>query len=268
MEADNLPAEERYMTLWKHAVKMTEELRRLFTPVEVPAELTDLTAELLADLHDAALKFGVESGEEKIADLALNDLMITCHSDPAKPGLMLVTLRENRGAHVFLLGSGDQVIWGKGITVEEVKGFLIEIDAVAFEKGGISSRGERIPLHRKVEAQVIFRFDEVFATEGTAMPILPLSEEDLTVAARVEKGERMLKLFDKPDEIMVNADPLGVVNIIAKRDLDYFQRRRKVATAVLAERGWTLEEANNLDMDTTLDLRDEIDRRLRATPVH
>lgn len=44
---------------YKPRVKMTDELRRRYAVVEVPAGLEGLTVELLADPHDCVLSFGI-----------------------------------------------------------------------------------------------------------------------------------------------------------------------------------------------------------------
>jgi hypothetical protein len=97
--------------------------------------------------------------------------------------------------------------------------------------------------------------DIVFAKPGVAMPFFKMPP--------FEKPEDLQNDFDKPEELMFVKSG-GMLTLIHKRDLEYVQKREKVAHEVLEEYGIiSFEQMGDISMDKLKEMRQKIEERVK-----
>lgn len=223
---------------------------------DVP-ELPGLTAELLADLHDFARKFGIKDMTDKLCRVSVSEPKEISVSVSMKPGNHQIILIgpggvTDHGAYVVSLGEKEIVIWDRRISVVDVEVLIQQIDAEMQKKGFINSAtGERITIAIQEKEKAPFCVEKVFSEKGAVMPVLP----------GCPSAEKLRAQFDEPDKVAIVDQPLSGKVLCHVRDIQYLEVRRQLAMKMLAERGITsLEQMDRLTMQDILAIREELER--------
>lgn len=243
---------------------ITPEVATQFQPDEVPPELEGLDGALLADLHDCVSKFGREDYADRVRRGSLREPaeVHVCVSTEVG-NLTILIIGEggqttSAGAHIFRVpGRGTNpapVIWDTRVRVDDIRAFIARIDEIMGSQGLVhpetGTRTAVVSDHPSPKDSV----DEVFATPGTCMLVLP-----------GEDAEAKRQRFDCPEDVVIMPGPLGGTYLHHRRDVAMVQRQGEIAKRVLARHGLTtVEQIGDLPWTRIEELRAEVDRELAS----
>lgn len=216
-----------------------------FEPKNPPECLKELSAEILADLHDLASKYGDLNSERDMRLLSSEAPRPFYVTAVVKPGNfnMLVssmpgfsTIRAEN-ARSFLLSDPlpSAVIWDITVTAEDAREFIAGMDAHLREIGAIDPEtGERLaiekddsyPVDRKI------RVSDIFTGSGVVVQVPEMTNP-----------EEFRRRFDRPEELHLVAIGKGGYGFVHKKDRKFV----KMADAIrkVADR-WGLKDPDKI----------------------
>lgn len=230
-----------------------------FEIAEMSEGLEGLTPKLLWDIHDIATKLGTIDAKNQCIDFAfkLNNGETVRISAPLKEEARFLIGQNTvlEGMLSVALKNGNVILWERQLCLKAAKLFVAEVDAAAWEKGLINkTTGERIQTFSFHKGPVRYRVKEVFKHRGSTMPVLLPGHS----------AKELIEMFDEPEKLMVNKDPLLQIEAIClKEDEDYLQRRREVVFQLLEEKGMRIEQVADMSVEEIIQLREEIDKKLK-----
>ena len=227
---------------------------------EVPVK--DLTPKIVENLMDILAKWGKVTADDAMVCFQSGPLVtgveiwISASSDPQKKDIFVA--KSLTPAPLIIETNQGIIFWDRDLKSYEAELAIALIDERAKKTGFVDEPGNRIPLKPEQSFAIPgkYKVDEVFAQKGAAFMVLPGKDPS-----------KFLKQFDKPEELYVEESPLGGASILAKKDREYHQKRREVALEVLKKIGFNTanlaEIAGQLSFEEVLEIREEIERRLK-----
>lgn len=232
-----------------------------------PPEIRGVSKQLILDLMDIAKKFGRVTPEDLIISFSSGDLgnelrlNLTTHVN--SNNLWVFKSNVPQSGITILETNQGQIWWDNNLTAQEAKIAVAKIDAVAFEAGLMNrSSGERLPLPPEAsfarQGEYVYRVEEVFDNPGAAMPTFG------------EDPERLLGKFDKPEELTVTTRWMQgrkIQTIIRKKDIEYHEKRERIAREILEEQGIDFDDPqviDNMSFEKIMEIRQETERRMRT----
>lgn len=252
-------------TTWKPRVEVGK-----FAGVKTEEE-TDITNELLADLHNLASCFGTEDSEEQVKRFfarSPNGVITVGVSMIEGNYSMLVASGQMMGPNPLTLNvMGDDnipchVIIDRELTAELLQTLIVNTDERASESDGIVD-GQRQNLQLSIQPPKM-EVNIIFAEPGACIPVLP--QEGDTKETVFNRAKHTILSFDKPEELVVMDHPMSGITIIRKVHLEHIQAREKVAKDLFEERGIDPQNLGDMATEDIVALRTEIDERLKALP--
>lgn len=222
-----------------------------FEPIDLPDELTWVTAEFLADIYDMVIKFGNVAPEDGISRFAISEeYSISAKDDNSS--IIITSSADEKGAHFFGIKGGSRVYWPKSLSPKWLLDRMELIDKYCADKDLIDKEtGARIRIDQDPDYRLPkLSVEKNFQTRGAAMPAFGRDPEVL----RQE--------FDRPEDLAIIQDSFGTVSLCHKRDVEYLERRRLVAERVMAKNGIELDNIVDMDMAKVLELRSLIDTEM------
>lgn len=230
----------------------------------------DITAPLLADLHNLALCFGAKSEAENVKRLVFrikdNTITITVSTEEGNYGMvMIVGHMMSPDPHIItgIIG-GDglpcNIFIDTRLNSEILQHIITTADRQADQKGGIKD-GQRTDLciSDKPPAMVV---ETIFSEPGACIPIIP--QEGDTKESLMERAKQTVLAFDKPNELSIMDHPISGLSVIRRSHVEYIKRRQEIAHDVLKEHGYDPREVGEITPEVLKALREEIDRRIKT----
>jgi hypothetical protein len=210
------------------------ETKALFEPETLPAELAGLTPDMLANLYDAALKFGADlegADVRRLCAKSPKEIYVSVVVPPSAGRSMMISCWPGNinvaDAHYFVLRDGCRswVRWHKSFTVDDIVQFLAGVDAEMAALGAVNpATGVRSRKVSPTHSDWKLRVDEVFAVRGKMVqPVMP--------------AEMLREQFDRPHDVAVYRHPSGRDLLCRAGDLSFIRKRMEALSAVLRRRG-------------------------------
>lgn len=220
---------------------------------------SDISPELLADLHDCAFKFGVGDASGRTRAIASPDPPITVAVNP-DPEITTILVsagsRMTEDAYLGKFAGNGFLWWDKHITVEQVIAFIKQVDTFFEARGwldpatGMRTRRvnlvDRKPLKRSVE--------DTFRIRGAVFPVV----------SPYQNGEELRNEFDHPERLVLLRNPIGGGESLCHiRDREQIEDRQRRAIRALAQLGYTDLTKLPTSVEEILALRKRIDEMLQ-----
>lgn len=229
------------------------------------SDLPGLTKELLFELYDAAAKWG-ESVDNNMLGIQVTidntTIMIAAHLPTVGlPGVFVCQTVPGRGYTVtdagaytimtrnIITGEEAAIIWDRRVSVNEAEVALNTANERARASGLILESGERIAMPPQEPQEFKpprWRVADVFSSPMNVFFVLPDDPES---------SERIRAEFDHPE--LLHILPNG--SICLKQSLPKFEKRARIVSEILAERG--IEDLGALSEDEIMAIKEEIARR-------
>lgn len=153
-----------------------------FEIAKMPEELKGLTSDILWNLHDIVTKFGV-------LDVKFQQVGMSMELHDGEKVIISAFIEERPqfkiGKHPLaddvleiLLENNNIIVWEKGLSLETVKKFIAELDALAWKKGWIDRiNGRRIKMISLLKnfGEYKYKVSEVFTDKYDSIPVYPES---------------------------------------------------------------------------------------------
>lgn len=205
-----------------------------FEPKNPPECLKELSAEILADLHDLASKYGDLNSERNMRLLsseAPRPFYVTAVLKPGNLNMLVSSLPgfstiRAENARSFLLSDPlpSAVIWDITVTAEDAREFITGMDAHLREMGAIDPEtGERLAVEKddSYPADRTIRVSDIFTGSGVVVQVPEMTNP-----------EEFRHRFDRPEELHLVAIGKGGYGFVHKKDQKFVSAAnamRKVA---------------------------------------
>lgn len=220
-----------------------------------------ITPQILTDLKDIASKYGIIDPEDNLSILASEDMhldsgiYVSTSTKPENKGLIVA--KNKSFVPTMMIRTATAIIfWDPDLTVPEVETFVNQINGFTAKIGlydPVTNQRFAIPTELRLQKGPKYRVEEFFKSPGSVRIVLP-----------GEDPQKALREFDHPELLEVSVDPFGGIAIHHMRDKEYVDKRKKVVTELLEEKGITdKSDIEKLDWKDIVKLREEIEKRLK-----
>ena len=203
--------------------------------------------DIINDLHNIVDKFGSMDTNDSIMRFSSGDLGLgyEINMSASLDGRMLIITRSSskitfQGLEFMHTIIGD-VFWDRKLTSEEVKNATRKIYDLV--DGKMVDKFDFKPGKYSV--------DETFSEVGTVFMV-----------PNGEQPQKFINRFDKPEELIVTKNPVGVTVVQHRDDLLHIKKREEIVLQVCKERGIDIDKIDFVDV---MELRQEIQRRMDST---
>ncbi len=218
-----------------------------------------LTPEILSDLRDIALKFGLPKEEkfrfasDELEDLDL-ELLVSTSSKPDSKTLEVS--KTYPFAPVIVRTTGDVVFWDPNLTSIQAKKAIEKINELTAEAGlydPITNQRFPMPQELRRSSASQYKVEDYFKERGRVYSVIP-----------GEDPQEILKEFDHPELLEIETNQFGAAIIYPKKDKEIVEERRRKTKDFLEEKGiTTMEDLARLSFEDMGKLRKEFQRRLQ-----
>lgn len=191
-----------------------------FEPKNPPECLKELSAEILADLHDLASKYGDLNSERNMRLLSSETPRPFYVTAVVKPGNLNMLVSSMSGfstiraehARSFLLSDPlpSAVIWDITVTAEDAREFIAGMDAHLREIGAIDPEtGERLAVEKDDSYPVnrVIRISDIFTGSGVVVQVPEMTNP-----------EEFRRRFDRPEELHLVVTGIAKYGFVHKKD--------------------------------------------------
>ncbi len=212
----------------------------LFRIKEAPKGTRLVTAELLANLYDAAMKFGTPVMGVKTVGKESGGRLYCISAVDIHGTRSVLLATENHGKPLQIaLANGGLAVWESGVHIVEAQRLLLDIDTYAFSVGAIASSGARLAkcldgdtgrLRVDVELDRPGKIFLVNFPDGR-------SDED-----RLREAEMVRDQFDYPGMLSIFHGKFNIYAVARTEDLPLLRRREEVGAEVFKRFGFLDED--------------------------
>lgn len=235
------------------------KITEAYALITYPQQLRYTPPEVLADIHDAAFKFGVEDFFEGLRYLDIpfpvpfRVIVSTAQTNPAMVIFKNDGTEETETLVVpFAADEEKNLVWDVHLQPRDVVSGLRFLDKKMARRGYINPKnGERLFVANDF-LPALFKVEETFTERGQQV-YTPDTPKEI---------EHARQQFDYPEAVAVWKDENDDIVFCRKSDLDFLNRRREVALWILQQRGLQLTDVGQMSEKELNRLNKEIDEEM------